>query len=465
MLAYFTFKIEERSAHLSLSSLQLDTSVARPIFLCITSKGKASVAMAVTAPPVELPVQTETIEQIYTFTPNALSFEYYERSEGCGFTHVWGTLATNELDPIPVAIHEDYGTHGCITIDKKFERETRVLEGDSLTQVVGQFGVTLPYWDNLTPSEDPFTLKSLELCQDSYMQHTGFHLKKLGIEIPTSRKLELHNQTLDDIVFHYEIGKHRKWISSGSDISIYLEDDEAVCKIIVFDTKLENINIIDCRYASNYFSEFDFICTFTYGLNNGTYDFKHYKRLSGQLRVNETQIQIPGFLPRVKIGTVVYPITSEQIHSMKSFSGGIELPQIEQQIFLHGKDVESPTDLASINNPSYDLKQFLQIHELEMSPGMKSFVQGGTTICVELYRTSQQIDEFEIKGKLDNGVSVFICMRFDKEKAWLRRVVEAKVDGHFVNMHFKNSWSGVMPGKLHTARTQGSFVDLKINYQ
>jgi hypothetical protein len=419
--------------------------------------------VAVTAPPIELPVQTETVEQMYTFTPNALSFEYYGRSEECEFTHVWGALATNGLTPIPVAIHEDYGTHGCITIDKKFERETRVLEGDSLTQVVGQFGVTIPHWDNLTPSKDPFTLKSFQLCQDSYLQHTGLHLKKLGIEIPTSRKLELHNQTLDDIEFHYAIEKHRKWISSGSDISIYLEDDEAICKIIVLDTILENINVIDCQYASDYFSQFDFICSFTYGLNNGVYDFKHCKKVSGQLRVNETQIQIPGFIPQVKIGTIVYPITSETIHSMKSFSGSIALPQTEQQIFLHGKDVDVPTDLASIDNPSYELNQFLNMHELEMSLGMKSFVQGGTIICVELYRTSQQFDEFEIKGKLDNGVSVFVCMRFDTEKAWLRQVVEAKVDGYFVNLRFNNSWSHVFQGKLITAKAQGTFVDLEIN--
>jgi hypothetical protein len=274
--------------------------------------------------------------------------------------------------------------------------------------------------------------------------------------------LELHNQTLDDIEFHFAIEKHRKWISSGSDISVYLEDDKAICKIIVLDTTLENINIIDCRYASNYFSQFDFICSFTYGLNNGTYNFKDCKNVSGQLRVNETQLQIPGFIPQVNIGTIVYPITSETIHSMKSFSGSIALPQTEQQIFLHGKDVV-PMDLASINNLSYELKQFLHLHELEMSPKMKSFVEGGTAICVELYRTSQQFDEFEIKGKLDNGVSVFVCMRFDTEKAWLRRVVEAKVDGYFVNLRFKNSWSDVMQGKLITARAQGTFIDLKIN--
>jgi hypothetical protein len=452
-----------------LSSLKLDTSVARPIFLCITNKGKASVAMAVTAPTVELPVQTETVEQIYTFKPNALSFEYYEQSERCGFTHVWGTLVTDGFAPMPVAIHEDYGTNGCITIDKKFELKTRVLEGDSLTQVIGQFGVTLPYWDNLTPSEDPFTLKSFELCQDSYLQHTGLHLKKLGIEIPSSRKLELHNQTLEDIVFHYTVEKHRKSITSGSDISIFLKDDEAICHHTLWNTKLEKINFLDCQYVSNYLSDyyFDLSCSFMYGLNNGIYDFKHYKRGTGQLRIadNQVQLQIPGFIPQINIQSVVYPITSETIQSMTTFTGSIALPETEQQIFLHGKDVDIPTAPDSVHNPLYDLKQFLHIHELEMTPGMKSFVQGEDTICVEEYSTSQQFDEFEIKGKLDSGVSVFVRMRFDDKKAWLRRVVEAKVDGHFVNMHFKNSLSDFVQGKLITARMQGNLVDLKICFQ
>jgi hypothetical protein len=416
-----------------LSTSRVNTSISNPIFILVNRNKVATVAISLQGPSI--PIPTHDNDKPYTFTPNAISFEIYS-SGGTGFEHIWGTLHINDDNPdIQVVLHESYGVHNSIVL-KNFEPSTVIPNFKPLIWLNSHVGGYIPL-----PQQ--YLLASYSMMMDKYQKHTSFQEPSVKVVLPDDIKLTTSEFTMSDISF---MSNGKGQISIAGKIG-FLET--------VFDISRED-PIVQCRGTTNSIHSLDLInnadiipihCSSLLFHVHCTFVFSHtmvLMRKSVAVRIeDDTQVFIPGFTPKTIMTELKYITNSEMYLQPDRFNARISIGEFH-----------------NLNNRSCELYSFLEQHDIIRNSCFQRLCGSGTIQIVE-YKLSQDFRRVSIVGLMDSmQVTMDLC--FDDQKAWLRSICNAFVDGQWIYMSFKNDWFDDYSKKLYHCLTRSSFVDVAL---